>query len=115
MRFGIISTADIGTEWMIPAIQKSDHEVAAIGSRSADTAAAVAEELGIPESYGSYEAMFEEADIDAVYNPLPNGLHAEWTRKAADANLHVLCEKPITVDARKPESSSSTATTLASR
>ncbi|MBX0295318.1 Gfo/Idh/MocA family protein [Haloarcula nitratireducens] len=99
MRFGVLSTARIGRESVIPAIQRSDHEVAAIGSRDADRARAVADELGIESAYGDYETMLAEADVDAVYNPLPNGLHAEWSRRAADAGLHVLCEKPLAVDA----------------
>ena len=103
MRFGVLSTADIGVESVIPAIQASEHEVTAIASRSAPRAEAVAEELGIPRAYGSYEALLEDDDLEAVYNPLPNGLHATWTRRAADAGLHVLCEKPIAGDADEAE------------
>ncbi|WP_136687902.1 Gfo/Idh/MocA family protein [Halorhabdus amylolytica] len=99
MRFGIISTADIARNALVPAIERSSHEVTAIASRDGDRAANVAGELDIPNAYGSYEAMFEEAPIDAVYNPLPNGLHAEWTKRIADAGLDILCEKPIAVDA----------------
>ncbi len=98
MDFGVLSTAHIGTGDVIPAIQKSEHRVAAIASRDADRAAEVAADLGIDRSYGSYEALLEDDGIDAVYNPLPNALHAEWTRKAADRGLHVLCEKPLTRD-----------------
>jgi len=99
MDLGIISTADIARGSLIPALEGSDHDVAAISSRDADRARAVAEEYDIPRSYGSYEELFEDDGIDGVYNPLPNGLHAEWTKKAADAGLHVLCEKPLTEDA----------------
>lgn len=99
MRFGILSTAKIAREDVIPGIKKSDHEALAIASRDGDRAAAVADDLGIPRSYGSYEALLEDDGIDAVYNPLPNALHAEWTRVAADAGKHVLCEKPLTTDA----------------
>ncbi|MCU4973375.1 Gfo/Idh/MocA family oxidoreductase [Halobacteria archaeon AArc-m2/3/4] len=98
MRFGILSTADIGRRAVIPAIRKTDHEVVAVASRDEETAREFADDLEIPTSYGSYEELLE-ADIDAVYNPLPNALHAEWTRRAADAGLDVLCEKPLTVDA----------------
>ena len=98
MKFGIISTAAIARDAVIPAIQKSDHEVTAVASRDADRAAQFADEIGIPASYGSYEALFD-ADVDAVFNPLPNALHAEWTERAADAGLDVLCEKPLTTDA----------------
>ncbi|HMB49681.1 MAG TPA: Gfo/Idh/MocA family oxidoreductase [Natronoarchaeum rubrum] len=99
MDIGIISTADIARGSLIPALQGSDHDVAAIASRDADRARAVADDHDIPRSYGSYEALFEDEGIDGVYNPLPNGLHAEWSKKAADAGLHVLCEKPLTEDA----------------
>jgi predicted dehydrogenase len=103
MRFGIISTAKIARTSVVPAIQHSDHEVTAIASRDAGRAAAVAEDLGIPRAYGSYEALLADDDLDAVYNPLPNALHAEWTKRAADAGLHVLCEKPFAVDASEAD------------
>ncbi|CCQ32672.1 glucose-fructose oxidoreductase [Halorhabdus tiamatea SARL4B] len=86
---------------MIPAIERSEHEVTAIASRDADRAETVASELGIPNAYGSYDEMLADAPIDAVYNPLPNALHAEWTIRAADAGHDVLCEKPIGVDAEQ--------------
>ncbi|WP_225333160.1 Gfo/Idh/MocA family protein [Halomicrobium urmianum] len=98
MDFGVLSTAHIGIDYVIPAIQASEHRVAAIASRDADRADDVAAETGIDRSYGSYEALLSDDGIDAVYNPLPNALHAEWTRKAADAGRHVLCEKPLTRD-----------------
>ncbi|MFW5978329.1 MAG: Gfo/Idh/MocA family protein [Halohasta sp.] len=98
MRFGILSTASIARTALIPAIERSDHEVTAIASRDADRAATVAADLGIPNAYGGYDEMLTEAPIDAVYNPLPNALHAEWTMHAADAGLDVLCEKPLGVD-----------------
>ena len=103
MRFGILSTADIGVGSVIPAIQASDHEATAIASRDANRAEAVADATGIPRAYGSYEALLSDEDLDAVYVPLPNGLHAEWIRRAADAGLHVLCEKPIASDAEAAE------------
>ncbi len=99
MRFGIIGTADIATDHVVPALRASEHEAAAIASRDADRAASVADEFGIERSYGSYEELLADGSLDAVYNPLPNALHAEWTRKAADEGLHVLCEKPLTGDA----------------
>jgi predicted dehydrogenase len=98
MRFGVLSTAGIARKSLIPAVHASDHEVTAVASRDAETAATFAANNGIPESYGSYERLLS-ADVDAVYNPLPNALHAEWTRRAADAGLDVLCEKPLTTDA----------------
>jgi len=99
MQFGILSTAGIGRESVIPAIQATDASVGAIASRDADRATSVADELSIPRSYGSYEALLDDSDIDALYVPVPNALHAEWTKRAADAELDVLCEKPLTVDA----------------
>lgn len=101
MKFGILSTANIGQKAVIPAIRNSDHEAVAIASRDGDRAERVASEHGIERAYGSYEDLLADEDIEAVYNPLPNALHAEWTRRAADAGLHVLCEKPLGVDARE--------------
>ncbi|WP_254863901.1 Gfo/Idh/MocA family protein [Halovivax gelatinilyticus] len=98
MRFGILSTANIAQGAVIPAIRASDHELVAIASRDRARANRVGERFDIPERYGEYASLFD-ADIDAVYNPLPNALHAEWTRNAADHGLHVLCEKPLTTDA----------------
>jgi predicted dehydrogenase len=104
LRWGILSTAKIARKSVIPAIQRSDlGEVVAIGSRHADGAEEVATDLGIPRSFGSYEELLEADDVDAVYNPLPNHLHAEWTMKAADAGKHVLCEKPLTLDSAEAQ------------
>ncbi|WP_416841791.1 Gfo/Idh/MocA family protein [Haloferax sp. DFSO52] len=101
MRFGVLSTADIGVNAVIPAIQASEHTVAAIASRDDSRARTVADECGIERSYGRYEDLLADDSLDAVYIPLPNGLHAEWIRKAADAGLHVLCEKPLTGSAEE--------------
>jgi predicted dehydrogenase len=103
MRFGVLSTADIGVESVIPAVRASDHEVTAIASRDETRATAVAERLGIERAYGSYEDLLADDDLDAVYIPLPNSLHAEWIRRAADEGLHVLCEKPLTGSATETE------------
>ena len=99
MEFGILSTAGIARNSVVPAIRESEATVGAIASRDADRAASVADDFSIPRSYGSYDALLDDSGIDAVYIPLPNGLHAEWTKRAADAGLDVLCEKPLTVDA----------------
>lgn len=100
LRWGIISTANIGTEKVIPGIAASAHsEVVAIASRDLSRAQAVASDLGIPNAYGSYEEMLASADIDAVYNPLPNHLHVDLTLQAVEAGKHVLCEKPIGLNA----------------
>lgn len=101
MRFGILSTANIGRKRVIPAIQASGGSVEAIASRDQDRADEVAQALDIPTAFGSYSALLEEAEIDAIYNPLPNSLHAIWTKRAADHGLDVLCEKPLTVDAEE--------------
>ena len=96
IRWGILSTARIGMEKVIPAMQQGTYgEVTAIASRRLDTAQAAAARLGIPKAYGSYEALLADPDIDAVYNPMPNHLHVPWSIKALEAGKHVLCEKPI--------------------
>ncbi len=96
VRWGILSTAAIGTKQVIPAIQAAPHcEVVAIASRDAGRGKAVADRLAIPTVYGSYEKLIASQDVDAIYNPLPNQLHREWTIKAARAGKHVLCEKPF--------------------
>ena len=96
LRIGVISTARIGERRVIPAIQKSSNAIViAVASRDAARAQAFAAALNIPKAYGSYEAMLADPEIDAVYNPLPNSMHAEWTIKAAQAGKHVLCEKPF--------------------
>ena len=101
VRWGVISTANIGVgKGVIAAGNEADHgTVTAICSRDADRAAEAAAELGIEKHYGSYQALLDDPDIDAVYIPLPNSLHAEWSIKAAEAGKHVLCEKPLAVDA----------------
>ena len=105
IRWGIISTARIGTDKVIPAIQKGENcEVVAIASRDQRTAAEVAGNLAIPHAYGSYEDLLESDDVDAVYIPLPNHLHAEWTKAAARAGKHVLCEKPLALSAAEAQS-----------
>jgi len=99
-RWGIISTALIGTGKVIPGIQRArTAEVVAIASRDAARADEAAEKLGIPRAYGSYEALLADPDIDAIYNPLPNHLHVPVTLQAVAAGKHVLCEKPIGLDA----------------
>ncbi|MDG2382453.1 MAG: Gfo/Idh/MocA family oxidoreductase [Pirellulaceae bacterium] len=96
VRWGVLSSAKIGTEKVIPAMQAGEHaEITAIASRNQERAQAVADQLAIPKSYGSYEALLTDPDIDAIYNPLPNHLHVEWSIKAIEAGKHVLCEKPI--------------------
>jgi predicted dehydrogenase len=96
LRWGVLSTAGIAREKVIPGIQRADRcRVVAIASRDASRAAQVAQEVGIPTAHGSYEALLGDPNVDAVYIPLPNHLHAEWAIAAARAGKHVLCEKPL--------------------
>ncbi len=96
LRWGILSTANIATEKVIPGMQNADRcEVVAIGSRDLGHARQVADRLGIERAHGSYEALLADPGVDAVYIPLPNHLHAEWTIAAARTGKHVLCEKPL--------------------
>lgn len=96
VRWGILSTADIGMSKVTPAIQAASNcDVVAIASRDGQHAASAARQLGIPESYGTYEGLLGAENIDAVYIPLPNDMHAEWVAKAAQAGKHILCEKPL--------------------
>lgn len=101
IRWGIISTALIGTKKVIPGMQRSQRgTVDAIASRDAGRARQAAAELKIPKSYGSYEELLADPDIDAIYNPLPNNMHVDWTIKAVEAGKHVLCEKPMGMNAK---------------
>ena len=100
IRWGVISSAKIGTEKVIPAMQQSETgEIMALASRSKETSKRVCENLGIPKAYGSYEELLADPEIDAIYNSLPNHLHVPWTIKAAKSGKHVLCEKPIALNA----------------
>lgn len=104
VRWGILSTAKIGLEHLIPAIDASDFgTVHAIASRDEKKADEEARKLNIPLSYGSYEELLVDESVDAIYNPLPNHLHVPWTLKAMEAGKHVLCEKPIGLDSDEAE------------
>ena len=104
IRWGVLSTARIGTETVIPAMQLGEYSrVTAIASRKLEKAQAATKQLGIEKAYGSYEELLADPDIDAVYNPLPNHLHVPWTIKALDAGKHVLCEKPIGLNAAEAQ------------
>ncbi|MEY4588239.1 MAG: hypothetical protein RL497_315 [Pseudomonadota bacterium] len=96
LRWGILSTAKIARTKVIPAIMNSaTNEVIAIASRDAATAQAYAKELTIPAFYGTYQALLDDPNVDAIYNPLPNDMHVAWSIAALKAGKHVLCEKPL--------------------
>jgi predicted dehydrogenase len=102
VKWGIVSTANIGVAKVIPGIMKSEHsEVVALASRDLPRAQQALTDLGLTSAraYGRYEDLFTDAGVDAIYNPLPNHLHVPITLAAAKAGKHVLCEKPIGIDA----------------
>jgi len=100
LRFGILSTAKIGRELVVPAIQDAENcVVTAISSRDLSRAREMADRFSVPHAFGSYEEMLASDVIDAVYIPLPTSQHIEWTIKAANAGKHVLCEKPMALKA----------------
>ncbi len=102
VRWGVLSTAKIGLQKVLPAMQKSAWcDIQAIASRSFEQARKAADALGIPKAYGSYEELLTDPDIEAIYNPLPNHLHVPLTLQAAAAGKHVLCEKPIALNAQQ--------------
>lgn len=97
VRWGLLSTANINRS-LIPAIRASERgELVAVASRSLDRAQAYAREWGIPKAFGSYQEMLESGEVDAIYISLPNHLHAEWSIRAMEAGVHVLCEKPFAI------------------
>ena len=104
VRWGILSTAKIGVEKVIPAMQQAPSaEVTAIASRNLERAREVADQLGIPVAHGSYEELLADHTIDAVYIPLPNHMHVPWSIRALEAGKHILCEKPIGLGVEEAE------------
>ena len=104
IKWGIISTAKIAIDHVIPALQALDDcEVAGIASRSPEKAQDVASQMNIPKSYGSYAEMFDDPEIDVVYNPLPNNLHIPVSKQAIKSGKHVLCEKPVAMTEKEAE------------
>ena len=100
VKWGVLSTAKIGRERVIPSMQKGPLcDIHGISSRESAKAREVASTLGIGKTYGSYEELLADPIIEAVYNPLPNHLHVPWSIRAAEAGKHVLCEKPIAMNA----------------
>jgi predicted dehydrogenase len=105
VRWGVLSTSDFAERKFLPGIVKSPMvQVAAVGSRNLSAARAFADRTGIETAYGSYEDLLADPNIEVIYNPLPNHLHVEWTKRAAEAGKHVLCEKPMGMTADEVES-----------
>jgi len=104
VRWGILGAASIAVRRAIPGMQKGEWcEIAAIASRDLAKAQQAAQSLGVAKAYGSYDELLADPTIEAIYNPLPNNLHVSWTARAAEAGKHVLCEKPIGVNAAHAE------------
>src|SRR5260370_41151754 len=100
VKWGVLGVASIATRKVIPGMQKGAlTDIAAIASRDLTRAQAAARDSGIPKAYGSYEDLLADAEIEAIYNPLPNHLHVPWSIRAAEAGKHVRCEKPIGLNA----------------
>ena len=105
VEWGVLGVAGIAVKKVIPAMQRGEwSHVIAIASRDRAKAQQIAEQLGIPKAYGSYEEMLADPDVEAVYNPLPNHLHVPWSIKAAEAGKHVLCEKPVSLTVEEARS-----------
>ena len=100
IRWGLLSTARINLRVLEGIAETDDAEAVAVASRDARRAETYARDHGLPKAYGSYQALLEDADLDAVYVSLPNSLHVEWTMRALEAGKHVLCEKPFS---RRPD------------
>src|ERR1051325_4538638 len=103
LNWGLLSTARINRALITPLRASKRNKLVAVGSRSQETAEAYAKEKKIERAYGSYDALLADPDIDVIYNPLPNHLHAEWTIKAMAAGKHVLCEKPLALSVDEVE------------
>lgn len=95
LRWGLLSTARINSAVIDPLRTSNRNELVAVASRDLEHAKEYAQKRNIPRAYGSYDALLADPEIDVIYNPLPNSLHAEWTIKAAQAGKHILCEKPM--------------------
>jgi predicted dehydrogenase len=105
IRWGVLGAAKIAADLVIPAIQVSRNGcVAALASRDAAKGAAMCQRFGIPHLFGDYESLLASPEVDAIYIPLPNTLHVEWTRRVLDAGKHVLCEKPLAMRADEIDS-----------
>ena len=105
VKWGILGAAGIARKHVVPAMLQCEFaEITAVASRSLAKAQEFAKQFSIPKAYGSYEELIADPEIEAIYNPLPNHMHVEWSIRAASRRKHVLCEKPIarsTVEARR--------------
>ncbi|MGZ9165873.1 MAG: Gfo/Idh/MocA family protein, partial [Anaerolineales bacterium] len=95
LRWGLLSTAQINRALIKPLRASDRNQLLAVASRSMEQAESYARKWDIPRAHGSYEALLADPEVDVIYNPLPNHMHAEWTIKALHAGKHVLCEKPL--------------------
>jgi predicted dehydrogenase len=96
VKWGILGAASIAQRRVVPAMQECDRaEVVAVASRSIEKAKAFASQFSLPKAYGTYEELLADPEVEAIYNPLPNHLHVEWSIRAASRGKHVLCEKPL--------------------
>ena len=95
LNWGLLSTAHINNALIPPLRASKRNHLLAVASRTQESAEKYAREKKIPRAHGSYESLLADPEIDVIYNPLPNHLHAEWTIKAVEAGKHVLCEKPL--------------------
>ena len=109
LNWGLLSTARINRSLIPPLRVSKRNQLLAVGSRSQETAEAYAREWKIPRAHGSYESLLADPEIDVIYNPLPNHLHAEWTIKAVEAGKHVLCEKPLALSVEEVDAIQSAA------
>jgi predicted dehydrogenase len=104
VRWGILSTSAFAASKFIPGLRRAKGvEVVAVGSRSLESAQQFAARTNISVAHGSYEALLADPNVDVIYNPLPNHLHVEWTKRAVDAGKHVYCEKPMALNASELE------------
>jgi xylose dehydrogenase (NAD/NADP) len=101
LRIGVLGAANIARAFAAGCASSSEVEVAVVASRDLAKSKSFAAEVGIPRALGSYQALLEDKDIEAVYIPLPNSMHAQWAIRAAEAGKHVLCEKPLALDAKE--------------
>jgi predicted dehydrogenase len=100
VRWGVLGVSNLAVTKVIPAMQQGEWStITAIASRDRGKAEDAARQLGIPIAYGSYDELLQDGEIEAIYNPLPNQLHVVWSRKAMEAGKHVLCEKPLSMNA----------------